>query len=718
MYKKPQTLSSAIFLLLLLSTLLTPVATQAFNFKGRAINAETDLNNIEAKELEPKREQSRTVLGVISRLKQMHYKTHSINDDLSSTVFDLYIDNLDSTKSYFLASDIEEFEQYRYRIDEALRSGNLQPAFHIFNRYQARVFDRLKFLVHLVEHSIDDLSFDDKDMLQLDREMAPWPKNQAEMDGLWHKRLKSSVLNLKLAGKEIDDIKTLLSKRYRNQINRSLQTNSDDAFQTYIDALTQSYDPHTQYFSPRTSEDFNIHMSLSLEGIGAVLQTEDEFTKIIRLVPAGPADKSKQLAPADRIIAVAQGKTGSFTDVVGWRLDEVVQLIRGKKKSLVKLEVIPANANSIEDTKIVEIVRNTVKLEEQSAQKKVLEINQNGKIVKIGVIDVPTFYLDFKQLQAGKKDYKSTTRDVTQLINELKAENIDALVIDLRNNGGGSLQEANSLTGLFIKTGPTVQVRNSNGDVDLMLDSNPGVVWNGPLAVLVNRMSASASEIFAGAIQDYGRGLIIGGQTFGKGTVQSLIPLNNGQLKLTLAKFYRISGESNQNRGIIPDIAYPTLFDTEEIGESALSNALPWDTITPVKYRKDYNFKPHLVELKQNHDKRVKTNPDFIYLSKQIEALNESRNHTAISLNESSRKLDQETKEKAKLQLENERRIAQGLTPLSKMSDLDEGDPQDKEVEDKDDFLLQEAGKIITDYIQLRQFNSLAQHNTANDNEK
>lgn len=711
MHKKTQTFLYAATVLFSLSIVFTPLSSHALNLKGRAVQADTDLNTIDAKALEPKREHARTILGVISRLKQMHYKTHSINDDLSSKVFDLYIDNLDSTKSYFLASDIEEFEQYRYHIDEALRSGNLKPAFHIFNRYQSRVFDRLKFLVQLVENSIDDLSFEDKESLQLDRDHAPWPNNLTEMDSLWHKRLKSSVLNLKLAGKEIEDIQSLLSKRYRNQINRSLQTNSDDAFQTYVDALTQSYDPHTQYFSPRTSEDFNIHMSLSLEGIGAVLQTEDEFTKIIRLVPAGPADKSQQLAPADRIIAVAQGKTGSFTDVVGWRLDEVVQLIRGKKKSLVRLEIIPANANSIEDTKIVEIVRNTVKLEEQSAQKSVIEINQNGKTLKIGVIDVPTFYLDFRQLQAGKKDYKSTTRDVIQLISELKEDNIDGLVIDLRNNGGGSLQEANSLTGLFIQTGPTVQVRNSNGDVDLMLDSDPGVIWTGPLAVLVNRMSASASEIFAGAIQDYGRGLIIGGQTFGKGTVQSLIPLNNGQLKLTLAKFYRISGESNQNRGIIPDIAYPTLFDIEEIGESALSNALPWDTITPVKFRKNYNLKPHIAELKQNHKKRIKADPDFIYLSKQINVLNESRSNSSISLNEASRKLDQKSKEELKLQLENERRLALGLETLVKLSDIDEEQKVDKPEKDKNDFLLQEAGKIITDYISLNHFNNLAHHN-------
>jgi len=709
MHKKTSTISLAASVLVLLTAI--PLTSQAFNFKGRAVQAETDLNSIKANTLEPKREQSRTILGVISRLKQMHYKTNSINDTLSSKVFDLYIDNLDSTKSYFLASDIEEFEQYRYHIDEALRSGNLKPAFHIFNRYQARVFERLTFLVHVVENSIEDLSFAEKEILELDREQAPWPKTQAEMDELWHKRLKSSVLNLKLAGKEIDDIKMLLSKRYRNQINRSLQTNSDDAFQTYVDALTQSYDPHTQYFSPRTSEDFNIHMSLSLEGIGAVLQTEDEFTKIIRLVPAGPADKSKQLEPADRIIAVAQGKTGTFTDVVGWRLDEVVQLIRGKKKSLVRLEIIPANANSIEDTKIVEIVRNTVKLEEQSAQKSIIEIEQNGQTVKIGIIDVPTFYLDFKQFQAGKKDYKSTTRDVTQLISELKQENIDGLVIDLRNNGGGSLQEANSLTGLFIKTGPTVQVRNSNGDVDLMLDSDPSLIWNGPLGVLVNRMSASASEIFAGAIQDYGRGLIIGGQTFGKGTVQSLIPLNNGQLKLTLAKFYRISGESNQNRGIIPDIAYPTLFDIDEIGESALSNALPWDTITPIKFRKEFKLKPHMSELKLKHRKRIKSNPDFIYLKKQIEVLNESRNDTAISLNESSRKMDQESKEKLRLTLENERRVGQGLKPLKTLADLkDEAKLKHDEDKQKDDFLLKEAGEIITDYIQLRQFGNLAQH--------
>ncbi len=614
----------------------------------------------------------------LHQLLGRHYEKQRLNDDLSSKIYDLYLKSMDGTHSYFLASDVAEFEKYRLKLDDGLIRGNLDAPFAMYNRLQQRVTERLSFLLKQLPEKAKDYDFDKDELLSLDRENVEWSTSTEELDDLWRKRLKNSILNLRLADKEDDDIYELLSKRYQNQLNRTHLANEEDGFQVYMNAVTHAFDPHTAYFSPRNTENFNINMSLSLQGIGAVLQTEDEHTKVVRLVPAGPADKAGQLQTADKITGVGQGDE-EIVDVIGWRLDEVVDLIRGAKGTTVRLEIIPSDANDLK-TKVISIVRDEVKLEEQSAQKEIIEIPQGDKVLRIGVIDIPTFYIDFQGRQEGKKDFKSTTRDVEKLVNELKEENIDGIIVDLRNNGGGSLDEALNLTDLFIDRGPVVQVRYSNGYVQVLPEDKnqkAGIVYDGPIAVLTNRLSASASEIFAGAIQDYGRGIIVGGQTFGKGTVQSVLPLEHGQLKLTQAKFYRVSGDSTQHQGVIPDILFPTLFDKEKIGESALDEALAWDTIRPAGYKAKRDFQQWLPVLRESHQSRIESNPDFIYLHNQKELMTELRQRTDITLNEKKRKQEREDNEKQRLEIENKRRKAKGMELLTELKSDDDSDKKD-----------------------------------------
>ncbi|MFT7409531.1 MAG: carboxyl-terminal processing protease [Oleispira sp.] len=677
----------------------------------------------------------------LHQLLGRHYEKQRLDDALSGKIYDLYLESMDGTRSYFLASDIKEFEQYRFKLDDGLIKGNLDAPFVMYNRLQQRVTERLSFLLKQLPEKAKAYNFNKNEKLSLDRENVEWSKNSEDLDDLWRKRLKNSILNLRLADKDDNDIYELLSKRYRNQLNRTHLANEDDGFQVYMNSVTHAFDPHTAYFSPRNTENFNINMSLSLQGIGAVLQTEDEHTKVVRLVPAGPAAKAGQLQTADKITGVGQGDE-VIVDVIGWRLDEVVDLIRGAKGTTVRLEIIPSEANDLK-TQIINIVRDEVKLEEQSAQKDIIEIPKGNKTLKIGVIDIPTFYIDFQGRQEGKKDFKSTTRDVERLVNELKQDNVEGIIIDLRNNGGGSLDEALSLTDLFIDRGPVVQVRYSNGYVQVLPEpknQKPGIVYGGPIAVLTNRLSASASEIFAGAIQDYGRGIIVGGQTFGKGTVQSVLPLEHGQLKLTQAKFYRVSGDSTQHQGVIPDILFPSLFDKEKIGESALDEALAWDTIRPAGYTSKRDFQQWLPVLRENHQSRIETNPDFIYLNNQKDLMTKLRQRTDITLNEKLRKQEREDNEMERLGIENKRRKAKGMALLSELksdgdiSDKKHGSERKDSVKNKDekiskddsndnnikegdgenladleepDALLFETGNILTDLMHLNE-NTLA----------
>ncbi|MCZ6642185.1 MAG: carboxy terminal-processing peptidase [Gammaproteobacteria bacterium] len=643
-----------------------------------------------------------TSLTIVEQLREYHFLKKPLDDSTSSEIFENYLEMLDGAKVYFLAADVQELEKYRYKLDDALRRGDLEPAFDIYNRFHERVIRRLESLVTQLDLGLDTIDFTLDESLEIDRENAPWPADQDALDELWRKRLKAAVLSMKLNDKTLEEIQELLRKRYQNRLKQSMQTKSEDAFQIYVNAFASTYDPHTQYFSPRTSQNFNINMSLSLEGIGALLRTDDEYTAVVRLVPAGPAEKSGLIEPSDRIISVGQGKNGPLIDVVGWRLDDVVELIRGPKGSNVRLE-LTTNSTEHKTTKVIQITRSTVQLEEQAAQKKLLTLNRNGQEYKIGVIEVPTFYVDFKAVQQRDPDYKSTTRDVRRLIGELKEEGIDGLVIDLRNNGGGSLQEADSLTGLFIKSGPTVQVKSANKRPTVYSDTDDEVVWDGALGVIVNRLSASASEIFAGAIQDYERGIIIGSQTFGKGTVQTLIPLKRGQLKITAAKFYRVSGQSTQHQGILPDIEFPELYDTDRIGESSLEDALPWDMIQPVVYPRSNQIQPILPELDQLHKDRVVDDPDFAYMRALALKSRENSHRTQVSLNETQRIAEKSANDQWRLNIANVLRIAKGDEPVETLEELEEIAEQesDDEPDVADDAMVRESGNILLDFIGL-----------------
>ncbi len=660
------------------------------------------------KPLGPEKIHTATSINILKNLEHKHFKDMKINDDFSRNLLDKYLEDLDGSRSYLLLSDIKEFDVYRTQLDNDLKNGNLKSAYDIFNRYQQRMIERLIYSINQLDCCFKNFNFNENDYFDIERKNQPWPVNINELNSIWQKRIKNDILNIKLSDKPEKNIKTALRKKYKNQLTRASQMKSEDAFRIYMNSFTRMYDPHTQYFSPRASEDFNIRMSLSLEGIGALLQTENEYTKVVRIVPAGPADKSNLLKAGDRIIAVGQGNEGDLVEVIGWRLDDVVQMIRGPKGTVVALKIIPSTSTDDHQTKTIKITRNTVKLEEQAAKKSVVTIKNTDRNYKIGVISIPAFYIDFNAFQNGAPDYKSTTRDVKKLLDELKAENVDGVIVDLRENGGGALHEATSLTGLFIKTGPTVIVRSSKNSFSTYPDDNPEIAYSGPLAVLVNRMSASASEIFAGAIRDHKRGIILGSQTFGKGTVQSLIDLNQGQLKITVAKFYRILGESTQHKGIIPDITFPSLYNMDEIGESALPEALPWDKTNPVRFRPymDINLYTLSTQLKALHEKRVKNSPDFKYLLEYNAHFKELEKKKLISLNEKKRIAEQKETKQWALKLENTLRMAKGKKPYANYEELkkfqekeDQGEFNEKNNEN--DVVLHESHQIMADYIRI-----------------
>lgn len=667
--------------------------------------------------LAPDRTQRIASLNITELLKRHHYSKDVGNQDRSSKMYEGYLKMLDPARMYFTQEDLSEFKPWKKNFANKLREGDLEPGYFMYKRQLTRLDQYLTFALAKLAKGVDSIDFTLDESLETDREKASWAKNEAELQELWRKRLKDEVLRLKLASKEPKAIEELLTKRYKNQQKRLQQTRSEDVFQAYVNSFSQTYDPHTNYLSPDNAENFDINMSLSLEGIGAVLQGDNEHVKIVRLVPSGPADKSKQLAPADKIIGVAQGNK-EMVDVIGWRLDEVVKLIRGKKGSTVRLEVIPAsNAPNDLSSKTVTIVRESVKLEEQAAQKSILNLEHEGKPFKLGIIEIPAFYIDFKAYRAGDPNYKSTTRDVRKLLAELQQEQVDGLVIDLRNNGGGSLQEATELSSLFIPQGPSVLVRNNDGRVDVLEDDNKGVFYQGPMAVLVNRLSASASEIFAGAIQDYHRGLIIGGQTFGKGTVQTIQPLNHGELKFTIAKFYRVSGQSTQHQGVLPDISYPAEYNTKEIGESALPEAMPWDSIKPAINLGPDPFKPYLKTLEKRHAQRTKHNPDFVFSHERLALSKALMKDTVVSLNEEKRRAEQDKIDQQQLAMENKRRLAKGEKAMQlkelKKEDEDlaaelEKEKENKQKPEKDAFLV-ETGHILLDWLSLHQ-QQIAKH--------
>ncbi len=688
-------------------------------FKAAAfvlISVPTSISWAKTDQIEISKAQSRTLFEIVDTLSNKHYRTQPVNDELSMNYYDNLLDNLDPSRAFFLASDIKQFSKYETKIDDHLKRGNITPGYEIYNTYRDRVTDRLNKLVAILENQEIQFDFGKDEAIELDRdENTPWLKNKKEADEYWHKRLKSSTLNLVLAGKTEEEAKETLARRFSNQLKRINQQNQEDVFETLVNSLAELYDPHTSYFSPRTEENFNINMSLSLEGIGAVLQNEDEFTKVVRIVTAGPADKQGELKAADKIIAVGQGKSGELVDVIGWRLDEVVDLIRGPKGSTVRLQVIPSEASTESDTKTITIKRNKVKLEEQGAKKAILDVkDKDGSAYRFGIIDIPAFYLDFEGYRRREPDYKSTTNDVRRLLKELEAENVDGIILDLRNNGGGSLTEATALTDLFIDVGPVVQIRETSQEISRRNRSRRKATYRGPLVVMINRLSASASEIFAGAIQDYNRGLIVGTQSFGKGTVQTLTRVHEGQLKITESKFYRVSGDSTQHRGVIPDIMLPQVIDPDEVGESTYETALEWDQIHPVRHDKYINFSQLLPILKEQHDSRIDQDPDLNFIADSYDLAQENRDQKELSLNIKQRKQEKKDRENTLLVLENKRRVAKGEEPFKTFDDLKDHDSKENEeavasVEiNTDDALLKESGQILADFITLRSRNKTA----------
>jgi carboxyl-terminal processing protease len=641
------------------------------------------------------KEHSQTAMEIIDTLSSKHYKKQTIDDNFSSRLLDSYFDALDPLKVYFLQSDVAQFEATRYSFDEALANGDLAQGFAIFNLFRERIAERLESNIALLE---SDFSFDFslEETINLDRDSRSWMANEAETDNYWRKRMKDSLLRLVLSGKEPDAARELLRKRYANQLKQLARQDADDAVQGFINVLAGIYDPHTSYLAPRTLENFNISMSLSLEGIGAVLQMEDEFTKIVRIVPGGPADKQGSLAAEDKIIGVAQDDD-AMVDVIGWRLDDVVDLIRGKKDSRVRLEVIPGTSDG-DKTTIVAIIRDKVKLEEQAAKSEVIELKQGDKNFRAGVITVPAFYMDFEAYRQRDPNFKSTSRDVMKLIIDLKKEGVDGIILDLRNNGGGSLYEATSLTDLFIHPGPVVQIRHADQHVSREQRARQRPFYDGPLIVLINRLSASASEIFAGAIQDYGRGLVAGTTSFGKGTVQVLAPLKQGRLKLTESKFYRVSGQSTQHRGVVPDIDFPSYFDLEEVGESSQDNALPWDSIREVRHRMYEDFDPLLSVLKTQHRQRVETDPDWQFMLDEIALINEQRALQTFTLNKASREQLKQQREEKWLAIENIRRQKRDEPVFESTDAVEAFRKQQKEDEKTPDPILQETAHLLADY--------------------
>ncbi|HPF74144.1 MAG: carboxy terminal-processing peptidase [Lysobacteraceae bacterium] len=667
---------------------------------------------------EPDQDQAARYVAHLLSNSRYHYRAEPLDDAMSEQIYKRYLDSLDSDKLFFVASDIAHFDANRDAFDDAIRSGELQGAFDIFNVYLQRVEQRTAEARKLLKR---DWDFSRDESYDYDREKATWAKDSTELDELWRQRVKNDWLRLKLAGKEDKEIRKTLDRRYVTFEERVQELKSDDVFQTFLNAYALSLDPHTSYMTPRTSENFSISMRLSLEGIGAVLQRNDEYTVIRSIVPGGPAALSGQLKVGDRIVAVGQGKSGPMTDVVGWRIDDVVDLIRGPKDSTVRLEVLPTEAGIDGEHEQIALVRQKVKLEEQAAKKSVIEVGEGDAAHRIGVIKLPGFYQDFDARRRHDPDYRSATRDVAKLLQELKAEKVDGVVIDLRNNGGGSLTEAIELTGLFIDQGPVVQVKNAGSDPEVEGDTDAGVAWDGPLAVLVNRASASASEIFSGAIQDYGRGLIIGEPTYGKGTVQNLVDLDMfsrgekpryGQLKLTVAQFFRVAGGSTQNKGVVPDIAFPVTLDAEDYGESSYDNALPWAKVAVADFHAVGNFTPLTPLLEARHEARVAKDPEFQWWAQDVANYRKQRKETVVSLNEATRRAERDDAEaKRQARAEERKKLGKAL-PEALQARADDGlqageravtdeVAREEAAEDAPDVLLRETAAILADAIDL-----------------
>ncbi len=644
-----------------------------------------------------------TAQSITTLFEERHYRRTTIDNDVSSRIFDAYLEALDPNRQYLLAADVSDFEHYRYALDDSVRHGDLEPVFDMFRVLRDRTVERME-LARIQLQVKPDFTLDE--LFEFDRRESPWASDRDVLNEWWRRRVKNDVLSLLLSDRSLEDAVDVLDKRYQ-QVNRRVdQINSDDVFETFMNAYSHTMDPHSTYFSPRNSEEYRIQMSLSYEGIGASLQLRDDYVTVLSIIPGGPAAVSGKPQIDDRITAVGQEIGGELVDVVGWRLDDVVQLIRGPGGSIVRLQILAAGAAPGSEEQVIHLVRDKIKLEAQAAQKSTVEVARGSEKITIGVIDVPSFYQDFVARAHGDKNYTSTTNDVKRLIEELKAEGLEGLVIDLRGNGGGHLDEATDLTRLFIEDGPVVQLRTRDRNKERIRtfggSRDETVVYSGPLAVLVNRYSASASEIFAAAIQDYDRGVIVGQQTYGKGSVQHLFPLRPtpkndrgewGQLTLTSGKYYRVTGESTQHRGVLPDILLPSAVDASEIGESTRDSALPWDTIDPARFVADDSMDQAIGALVEMHSQRTAVSPDYSYLLSDIEAYQEVRSRDSVSLNLNERREERDASRLAQLQRENSRRAAHGLPPLDSLEELDETELPD--------VVLQEAAEIVGDMVEL-----------------
>lgn len=659
-------------------------------------------------QLHPDDQQAEACRVVSKLITTANYKNITLNDSISALIYDRYIKSLDISHNYLLATDVEGFDKLKYQLDDNIKAGDLDGAFNIFNVYQKRFKERWTYALSLLDKNMD---FNKKETYVYDRKDLPFIKSQQEMDENWRKRVKYDLLNLSTVVTDMEKNKLTLKKRYKNVLDQEEKMTGQDVFQVFMAAFTNAVDPHTYYFNPFYAQQYNIQMARSLEGIGATLGIEDGYVTITALTAGGPAAKSKQVNVNDRILAVAQGKDGEFEDIVGWRIENALSVIRGQKGSIVRLKLLPKGKSATDEPTIVSITRDKIILEDQSAKKEIKTYNTNGKTTKIGIITIPSFYMDFKAYEAGNQNYKSTTRDVRLILDTLKAAKVDGVMIDLRQNGGGSLTEAISLTGLFINSGPVVQVRNTRGQVQVNQDQDTSISYAGPLVVLVDRYSASASEIFSAAIQDYGRGLILGSQTYGKGTVQTQLSLDRaaantnqpaenkgqptgdklGQLNLTMAKFYRITGSSTQHKGVKPDIELPGLIQASRYGEDTEPSALPWDTIAKTDYKPVGSLSSIIPILSKLHNQRAKGNPAYQYFSDMIVYLNRNETTKSISLTEADFKKQHEDNETGARKRDNLIRKAMGLQPLKK------GETNDKK--DDVDFSKKEAGQILTDYI-------------------
>lgn len=680
--------------------------------------------------LKPDAKQEVIAKDLVNLLEKAHYKKVPFNDSLSSVIFDRYIDGLDKGKNYFMQSDIDGFEQYRNSMLSDLQNGDLSSMFHIYNVYRTRSGERLNYAIKEVNSVFD---FKEDDVFVYDREKMPWFASKADADELWSKRVKYDLLNLRLSSTKdsIDEDKNrkTLKERYQNLLSQESKLNNYDAFELMMNSFTGAIDPHTNYFTPEGAQAFNESMSRSFEGIGAQLMMENEVVKVVKVVPGGPAFRDKSLNPDDRIIAVAQGDEGEYQDVIGWRLQSVVSKIKGPKGSSVRLKVIPAGQELTSNPKIVSLVRDKIVDEEQSAKKEVKEVKgEDGQSYKIGVIKVPGFYLNFKEMQEGNPDYKSTTRDVRRIIDTLKKEEVDAILMDLRGNGGGSLIEAVELTGLFIESGPVVQVRDPNNRVEVNKDEDTSISWNGPLGVMIDRFSASASEIFAAAIQDYGRGIILGTQSYGKGTVQSAVTMDQfisradrlllkaryssregggaaelnddvpsgapqfGQINFTTFKFYRVNGSSTQHKGVTPDIKFPLIYPADKFGESAEKAALPWDQIQSSDFTPYADLSAQREALEAKHKARMEASAEYKYLLEDIAMINKRDEETSRPLQEAKLKEERDQLEKKNRARANARRELRGLPPLKEGEAIPRAD---------EDFLINESLNVMADFISI-----------------